>query len=392
MTGRNLLGWLALAAVAACGGDGEDGTSSEDYRDLPLAADVSIDKVTIYQGVENVLLNQSTRLDGEFPPPVLAGREAALRVYVSPLDDRAIDDEVGVTVVASTSSREHIASATLTVPASWSEGSLGSTAVVRVPAELMGPSTELSASVHALSGGGGGDEADAEWVASDLELQDTSVFRLHIVPFMYSGDGSNRLPETGEARLQEIRDALYAMLPVSDVRIVVEDPEPWGAAVTGRSGWSGLLENLQVIRARAGIDGTVSPNAYFYGLINPTDTLAELCERGCVTGLSSEPENPTDFNSLGSVGVGFGEVVVQSMLHEIGHAHGRRHAPCGDGITQVDAQYPYSGGLIGSWGFDLVSGDLKSPADYADIMGQCEQFWVSDYTFGTLYNWMRAQR
>jgi Peptidase M66 len=69
------------------------------------------------------------------------------------------------------------------------------------------------------------------------------------------------------------------------------------------------------------------------------------------------------------------------IAHELGHDFGQLHAPCGN-PTQVDADYPYKTGNIGSWGFDQDKKSLIDPAKYNDVMGYCDTFWTSDYMYG----------
>ena len=68
-----------------------------------------------------------------------------------------------------------------------------------------------------------------------------------------------------------------------------------------------------------------------------------------------------------------------TSLHEVGHTHGRRHAPCDAG--NVDPEFPYADGAIGVWGYDLVSRVLHSPTSVTDFMGYCDPSWMSDYSF-----------
>ncbi|MBN2490810.1 MAG: hypothetical protein JXQ29_08180 [Planctomycetes bacterium] len=66
--------------------------------------------------------------------------------------------------------------------------------------------------------------------------------------------------------------------------------------------------------------------------------------------------------------------------HELGHTFGLRHAPCGN-VTGVDANYPYPGGLIGSWGYHAGTGQLLAPASTMDLMSYCTPTWISDYHY-----------
>jgi hypothetical protein len=79
-----------------------------------------------------------------------------------------------------------------------------------------------------------------------------------------------------------------------------------------------------------------------------------------------------------------GDDSASTMAHEIGHAHGREHAPCG-GAQGVDRGFPYKGGGIGVWGYNILDKSLVSPSQGKDMMGYCQPEWVSDYTFTALH-------
>ena len=68
----------------------------------------------------------------------------------------------------------------------------------------------------------------------------------------------------------------------------------------------------------------------------------------------------------------------------VGHAHGRAHAPCE--TRDYDYNYPYSGGLIGTWGYNSLNQQIKNPNNTADFMGYRELNWISDYTYEALYD------
>jgi Peptidase M66 len=69
------------------------------------------------------------------------------------------------------------------------------------------------------------------------------------------------------------------------------------------------------------------------------------------------------------------------IAHELGHDFGQLHAPCGK-PDQIDVNYPYKTGSIGSWGFDPDKKTLIDPSAYNDVMGYCNTFWTSDYMYG----------
>jgi hypothetical protein len=76
-------------------------------------------------------------------------------------------------------------------------------------------------------------------------------------------------------------------------------------------------------------------------------------------------------------------------VHEIGHTHGRDHAPCG--IPDAgDLNFPHAGAALGTWGYDLVNKKLIDPSKAKDVMSYCSPVWTSDYTFVALFDRMKS--
>jgi hypothetical protein len=98
----------------------------------------------------------------------------------------------------------------------------------------------------------------------------------------------------------------------------------------------------------------------------------------------------TDAWSRASIGVGFGgETSSSTMVHEVGHAHGLWHAPCG-GPDGVDPNFPYEDGGIGVRGYDLRAEAARETGAYYDLMSYCGPIWVSDYNFDLLHTRVQA--
>jgi hypothetical protein len=53
-------------------------------------------------------------------------------------------------------------------------------------------------------------------------------------------------------------------------------------------------------------------------------------------------------------------------------------------ITGIDPSYPYDGGKTGIWGYSWTAKQFMGPIKSTDIMGYCENQWISDYTFNAL--------
>ena len=124
--------------------------------------------------------------------------------------------------------------------------------------------------------------------------------------------------------------------------------------------------------------------------MQPRATYEDYCEAGCVAGLGFIVESTNDDYMRVSVALGYSGVeMAMSAAHELGHNHGRAHAPCG-GAQGVDGGYPYDGGVIGVWGADTDALALKRDTLAKDMMGYCFLPWVSDYTYFALRSRMNA--
>jgi hypothetical protein len=66
------------------------------------------------------------------------------------------------------------------------------------------------------------------------------------------------------------------------------------------------------------------------------------------------------------------------MAHELGHMHGRQHAPCG---VDGDTSYPYASARIGDWGYYAPGERLLAPTSFYDVMSYCWPQWISDYSY-----------
>ncbi|MBI2392448.1 MAG: hypothetical protein HYV09_22880 [Deltaproteobacteria bacterium] len=170
------------------------------------------------------------------------------------------------------------------------------------------------------------------------------------------------------------------MFPAKRVEVTVRAPVAWTTTIGANgTGFSTVLQAMVKLRASDGAPKDV----YYYGAFAPNTSFSTYCGYGCVTGLCGLLTYPSDATGRACVGVGFsGSDSAQTAAHEIGHAHGRAHAPCS--TSDYDSAYPYSGGAIGAWGWDLVQKKLLNPSTTKDFMGYCRPSWVSDYTFRAL--------
>ncbi len=390
---------LALGVLVLSCGSSSDGNSGTNVPPGTTAAEsklvtgLLLREVSIYQALKTPLMIAFET--GPPNVPIVQSRPAALRVFVEPTEDW-VPREIVARLEMETVSGQMFPVQELRgfIDGVSVEEDFATTFNFTIPPEQM--TADVGYSVTLL-------EADptvehpgidnfAHWppdVAKSLIPTENAGGPLEvvIVPIRYDADGSGRLPDLGEDQLTRIRDAFMAMYPVPDVVISIRsNPLPFGLAVEpSGGGWGELLNRVLVQR---GTDG-VPPNVYYYGMFNPTDSIFAFCGRGCIGGLSPLVDEDAAF-LRGSIGLGYGGNFAganstSTVVHEIGHAHGREHAPCMLGGQQSDRNYPHPNAEIGGWGFNIVSNELVSPGNVRDIMGYCQPYWVSDYTYTALF-------
>jgi hypothetical protein len=222
------------------------------------------------------------------------------------------------------------------------------------------------------------------------------VLKIVLVPYRYTADRSNREPDTSEAQIELYRKRLMQLYPATKVELTLHEIVTTALAVRpSGSGWDRLLDNLGTIREAE----TPASDVYYYGLFNPAVSEDAYCQSGCTSGLSNLASSPGQSDFRTSIGLGFsGPSAAETMVHEIGHAHGRQHAPCSlDGqIEDPDPKFPHEQAGIGAFGYDILDKRFVAPGsgDMAptDFMSYCEPTWVSDYTYRALFDRMKALR
>lgn len=353
---------------------------------VPLANGVTITQVAVNQGVQIPIEKSGSKVTSR-NADVVANRAGLVRVYVSPksgFSPHAITGELKL----ESSSGTLTYSATLTPSVSSSDATLSSTMNFDVPTDAIKVDSKYSVTLYD-STASGGDTSGARYPSSGTESIDAkstgSTLKIVIVPIAYNADGSGRLPDTSAAQIERYRQAFYGMYPARSVSVTVRAPYAYSGAISASgSGFSNALTAMQKLRQSDG----VAKDVYYYGAFANASSFSTFCGGGCVTGLCGLSSSASDATVRACVGVGFtGVDSAQTAAHEVGHAHGRNHSPCG-GASGTDPSFPYTSGSIGAYGYDLNTKVLYSPSKYKDIMSYCQPYWVSDYTYEALLNRM----
>jgi hypothetical protein len=383
-------------------GDGttttEDGTTpdpstvgdptSKDAPSPPLVAGLSITDVAIFQAVKvpvvkgGKVVAQSSR-----NAPVVANRPGVIRVYVSPSSGYKGGSVTAELRLVDGTTRLPVVKDTKTITSDSTDQDIESTFNFEVPAESLPPGVTYQVLLTAKDGAVPTGANDARFPrdggVQSLDTMASGKLKIVVVPVKYAADGSNRTPDVTAAQLARYKQTFMARYPASEVEVTARAAWTYASAISANgSGFSQVLNAITNLRKSDG----AGPDVYYYGALAPAASFNSFCGGGCVTGLSTVVENPTTAFLRASVGVGYsGDDSVNTAAHEIGHAHGREHAPCG-GAQNTDPDFPYSGGSIGTWGYDIFAKTFLSPTKGHDMMGYCENDWVSDYTFTALFD------
>lgn len=379
-----LLGALFLP-LAACAGEDTigDDDGSEPTPEPVGATGVKIREVAIYQGLKrDLFLDGSPQGEGV---PLVQGRDAVIRVFY---DTDANYDKQSVTARVLIDGADPIEVEGV-LGASSKEEDIASTINIPIPGSAIGAKFTYRVELTQLVLNGT-DNPDAHAPTSgkhEVTVEGPqSTFRVTLMPLKYNYDGSGRIPDTSEATVEKYRNRLLQLYPVSNVEITVHDPLTWNSRIgADGSGWDTVLGRLVDLRSQENLPD----DAYYYGIFLPDDNFDSYCGFGCLLGLSllnTDPPETGNVNLRMAIGVAYDIYTFDTAAHELGHAHGRMHADCGPGLDpgSIDQSFPYPGGQIGVWGMDSTTLELHAPTTTFDVMGYCDNNWISDYNYKAL--------
>ncbi len=300
--------------------------------------------------------------------PLVKDRDALLRVFVSANQVNAATPDVLVSFYGNglLISTATIPAPGLTTPLGPNEGALNSSWNLVVDQALIQPNLSIAVEVDPENSFSEANEADNAFPQSGtpiaMDVRTAEVFSVRFIPVKTKADG--RVGNVSEANRSEFLETSMRMHPLATF-----DAEVSGVYTTVTNGplqagnenqaWNDIVAEILALRTA----GTTS--RYYYGVVNP-----------------SYNSGVAGVGYIGAAAaVGWDKLPSGSSVaaHEWGHNWRREHAPCGD-PSNPDAQYPYSGGEIGVIGYDFGTETLK-PAASHDIMGYCNNEWISDYTY-----------
>jgi hypothetical protein len=317
-------------------------------------------------GVDAVQIQQVVQTYGG-AVPTIAGRDALLRVFVRASEPNAQSPAVrvrlydGLQLVAT----HTIAAPGNSVPTTIDEGTLTASWNLGLPAVVVRPGLRVLADVDPANAIAETAESDNSWPSSGmplaLDVRAAPPLTVRIVPITLSSSGLTGSVNAGNIGLYEA--AARQLLPIStlttELRPAFTTSAPALQPNDANGAWVQLLSELNALRAAEG------SQAHYYGVV-------KLPYSAGLIGISYLP-------SFAAIGFDSLPKAAATFVHELGHHFGRLHAPaCGAG--GIDANYPHAGGTIGAYGFDATTMALRPPTT-SDIMGYCDDRWISDYTY-----------
>lgn len=357
--------------VSAGGERGPDGCAG-------LAGDVALTDVWAYQSVEIPIMKDGAEVTpAGRVAPIVAGKALMLRLF--PRRAQSSTRLLSGRVLVQNGSSSDVYFEKKSLWSSPSPTSLDTTFQVAIPANKVTTSTRFIAEVvdcgQPVASASSARYSGSDGTGAALGAIEMPTLKVRILPLQVNG----LLPDTSTGALDVYRTAAIAMWPFSQIDLKV------GAtlSVADAYDWPGMLDK---VRARREADAPAN-DVYYYGIVKPSTTVAEYCagQTSCTAGLGFLVSDSASSPALlrASVGLGFADrQSAETMLHELGHNHGRLHAPCGvTDTTSIDLKFPSYSGSIGGRGWDERQSALIGSAT-GDLMGYCAPRWVGLYTYG----------
>ena len=306
----------------------------------------------------------------DFPVPLIAGREALLRVLV--MASRPVS--AGIPMVRAAFYLDGVEVHAAEIPGSrtpiptdveQAQSSLRASANATIPGSIIQPGLEMVIEIDpdgTLDPDLGVTKRIPEQGRAPVQVESVPRLDVTVIPFEWAPKPNSWVVDiaTGMAASPDTHEMLgdtRTMLPVAGIEVEAHE-----AVLTSTTETLDLLGETYLIR-------TLESGAGYYMGIMPEQVL------GGVAGVAF----------LGFP-IGFSVADPWVIAHELGHNMRLYHAPCG-GAGSPDPAFPQPDASIGSWGYDFrAGGRLVSPRT-RDLMSYCgPPNWVSEFSFTKALN------
>lgn len=353
-----------------CVGEGQAGGGGCDGAPV---ANLSLSEVAVYQSVKISIMRDLSPIErAKRNADVVQGRDAVFRIHVAPgsgWTPREVAARIELT--AAGSSAPQLFFSRMTPSAASRDDAPESTFQIKVPGSALAADTQYAVSlVECARGTSAGTPQGARFPSdgfAPLEARETGLLRVHLVPISSGGAA----PELPDSLLTIYRKRLLAIYPATAVELTVGEPL--------KSSGTSMCAHLSAITSRRSADNA-PVDMYYHGLTPGVSGGQSGCGN-LVSSASSRSKISAGWSV--SSGANKEERGASTMSHELGHVHGRSHAPCG--VQDPDRNFPYTQANIGVYAYDSRS-ETFLPPTRKDMMSYCPNpdrslAWVSDYTY-----------
>jgi len=370
--------------------DADPGADSAPLSEV-LTKGLSIDEVAVYQAVKIDVMKGGQ--NASLSAPIVAKRQAMFRVFVTP-DSSWQPHSVTAKLFLRTGGTLSILKDTRTISAASTDADINSAFPFFPTAAQIDIDTTWSVELTEQGTGPGPSATDPGRYPQDgtdtaLGAKSSgAALKITMFPIVLTANGIT--PDTTSSTVGTWSKVIRKIYPIPAVDITVGSPLNYGGALpqANGTGWDSLLNALTQKRNT----DKVAADVYYFGVFIPNASFQSFCGGGCVAGLSNLSANVQDAWARASIALGyagqFAEGTGYTIAHEVGHAHGRSHAPCGP-VQGVDPAFPDPTGGIGVWGYDTDTATLIDPSPTGtptkDMMGYCDPKWISNYNYKALF-------
>ena len=249
------------------------------------------------------------------------------------------------------------------------------------------PDMSFKVELHEVADGAGASLPEAVWQTPPepefLGIQPEPLeLRVVFVPYHHIYQNIDRLPDTSDANMQVIADALYEQNAVTDLIWELHEPVDWALPMDNLGSVLGPMSALRDNELAA-------PNVYYHAIFPVPN--------GGVAGVAGVASVPGDGKGEGDARVSVSALgnninsTAGTVVHEVGHTEGMQHVFCPfANAASPDPTYPTANGLLGQWGFGIISFSLHGPDNTYDYMSYCNPSWVSTWSWTKTFNRIRT--
>jgi hypothetical protein len=306
--------------------------------------------------------------------PLITGRDAFIRVFGRANQSNGIATQVRVRLYnGETLVNTMLLDKGAGVPLAPDQSSLATSWNGIVIGQFIQPGLRIVADIDPGNTVAEGSESDNSFPSTGtpaaVDVRDVPPLRVTFVPIQQRFDKA-LVGNVSDSNKEQFLGDVRRMLPVRDIDAEVHAVFTTADSLElvsndGNNEWLRVLGEMNALRIAE------SSTRHYYGIV-------KVSYNSGVAGYGYVP---------GRAAVGWDYLPSGRGVtaHELTHNFGRFHAPCG-GVGGPDPNYPYAGGTIGVFGYDLTTSVLK-PSTAIDLMGYCSNPWISDYNYVGAMNW-----